>query len=188
MATIRSACPVVRQGPVEFCVWVQAGEGEVHPVSIERTVHWLQTSTSIARFVHGGEVLREEPMSTDGGGYLASVTDALAHVRESKLVEQYSINANSTLVLEVEVVVVERPVFALVASEPGTAQPVDGRYRTWGCIPDDWLVFSPTDGQYVPIQSVELWREVVWSTRHTDEVNALALESFLDRWKVIEVG
>lgn len=194
MATIRSACPVVRQGVVEFWVWVPAGEGDGHRLPIERVVHWLQTSVATVRFVHGGKVLREETIATDSNGYLASVNTAVEYVKSGGLVEQFSITPSSTLILEVEAVVIERPVFSLVAAKAEDDRECflgeEVQPRVWYCVPDEWLLLKADDGldSYVPIQAVELGREVVWSSACSSDENAQCVESFMERWRVIEIG
>jgi len=179
--------PIIATETVPVLVFVDVdGTGRRQPMEIEREVAWFPECEAHVGFYHGGRLLKDAIQLVDHSYGLGSCLSSAIRDAE-RFAEQYSVDGNSSLSLEVTATM---KLTAVLPSPVETIREVRG-YRE---VPSDW--YRNSEGTLVELRKLWSGEEAsmpttvsrmkedstltgtIWSSRNSDEANASLLAAF----------
>jgi hypothetical protein len=156
--------------------------GERRRFEFAREIVWLQESDAVLRFMHGGAELKQGSTYTDFYGYLSAAEGLLESAEREA--NEYSVTAESSLVIEIVSRVFQRPVIEPEEARKHNLTKPGNRKSQWADVPDNWRKEVTVDGEILcpRLERVELGEQVVWSSKVSPGENRVLLLEFRSRW------
>ena len=189
MKKILSCCPVVNKEirhllPSNF--QFQPGK----PVSaFEANIYWLQESESSVQLISGGKPNRTMGSFDDRDGYLSSIEQAYRLCE--KLMDAYDLHTFSADVLQIQVDLIQTPVFELFTKEIKFSWGKGNNWRQYECVSKDWNEIQhpnqaiSSKNVLKPMKQHFLLRKyVAFSSKTPVNKQISAIKDFKKKWQV----
>lgn len=176
---------IVDRVPMQFFQHVTVG-GVRELAEFEKDIVWLARSEATWAYMHGGHVLKEGSTYNDFYGYLTSVTHSIADL--PSLAEKYSITTESSLSLELRAKVFLRAYQENDECAEWNATATERKMKfKFLTVPSDYcvphIVGDDNDRKsYQSLSSLEVTRDLVWTSQNTDDANSTLSGDFVSLW------